>query len=169
SAADVKEIFDHIADQVDSRGHLLLYALGGLVAEDSAIQKIADLRVPMLEAGIYPISFIWKTDFWTTLKNILEDAVSRRRPEGFLDSSKDFMLDRLDDALEPVARVIGGKSQWDEMKENAIAASQPGGGLALVADLLHDLTKRFRSLRIHLIGHSAGSILLGGLIQGVER
>jgi len=51
------------------------------------------------------------------------------------------------------------------MKENAIAASQPGGGLALVADLLRDLTKRFRSLRIHLIGHSAGSILLGGLIE----
>jgi papain like protease len=165
SAEDVKEIFDHVADQVDSRRHLLLYAHGGLVAEDSAIQKIADLRVPMLEAGIYPISFIWKTDFWTTLKNILEDAVARRRPEGFLDSSKDFMLDRLDDALEPLAGVIGGKSQWDEMKENAIAASQPGGGLALVADLLRDLTTRFRSVRLHLIGHSAGSILLGGLIE----
>jgi len=165
SAEDVKEIFEHVADQVDSRRHLLLYAHGGLVAEDSAIQKIADLRVPMLEAGIYPISIIWKTDFWTSLKNILEDAVSKRRPEGFLDSSKDFMLDRLDDALEPLARVIGGKLQWDEMKENAIAASQPGGGLALVADLLRDLTKRFRSLRVHLIGHSAGSILLGGLIE----
>ena len=167
SAEDVKEIFDHIADQVDSRRHLLLYAHGGLVAEDSAIQKIADLRVPMLEAGIYPISIIWKTDFWTTVKSILEDAVSKRRPEGFLDSSKDFMLDRLDDALEPLARVIGGKSQWDEMKENAIAASQPGGGLALVADLLRDLTKRFRSLRIHMIGHSAGSILLGGLVDRI--
>src|SRR5262249_33221106 len=165
SAEDVQEIFEHVADQVDSRRHLLLYAHGGLVAEDSAIQKTADLRVPMLEAGIYPISIIWKTDFWTTLKNILEDAVSKRRPEGFLDSSKDFMLDRLDDALEPLARVIGGKSQWDEMKENAISPSQPGGGLALVADLLRDLTKRFPSLRIHLVGHSAGSILLGGLVD----
>jgi pimeloyl-ACP methyl ester carboxylesterase len=165
SAADVKEIFEHVADQVDERRHLLLYAHGGLVAEDSAIQKIADLRVPLLEAGIYPISLIWKTDFWTTLKNILADAVAKRRPEGFLDSSKDFMLDRLDDALEPLARVIGGKSQWDEMKENAIAASQPGGGLALVADLLRDLTKRFPTVRIHLVGHSAGSILFGGFAQ----
>ena len=165
SADDVREIFDHVAGQVGTRRHLVLYAHGGLVAEDSAIQKIADLRVPALEAGIYPISIIWKTDFWTTLKNVLTDAVSRRRPEGFLDSSKDFMLDRLDDALEPLARVIGGKSQWDEMKENAIAASQPGGGLALVADLLRDLTTRFRSLRIHLVGHSAGSILFGGLVE----
>jgi hypothetical protein len=164
SADDVKEIFEHVAGQVDTRRHLVLYAHGGLVAEDSAIQKIADIRVPALEAGVYPISMIWHTDFWTTLRNILTEAISRRRPEGFLDASKDFMLDRLDDALEPLARVIGGKSQWDEMKENAIAASQTGGGLALVADLLRDLTRRNRSLRIHLVGHSAGSILLGGLV-----
>jgi pimeloyl-ACP methyl ester carboxylesterase len=165
SAADVKEIFQHVRDQVKDRQHLLLYGHGGLVAEDSAIQKIADLRAPLLDAGVYPISIIWKTDFWTTLKNILSDAIAKRRPEGFLDSSKDFMLDRLDEALEPLARLIGGKSQWDEMKENAIAASQPGGGLALVADLLADLKRQFPALRVHLVGHSAGSILLGGLME----
>jgi len=165
SVGDVKEIFQHVAQQADDRQHLLLYAHGGLVAEDSAIQKVADLRGPLLDAGVYPISLIWKTDFWTTLKNILEDAIARRRPEGFIDSSKDFMLDRLDDALEPLARTIGGKSQWDEMKENAIAASQPGGGLALVADLLADLKKQFPALRIHLVGHSAGSILHGAFVE----
>ncbi|HEY3092942.1 MAG TPA: C1 family peptidase [Vicinamibacterales bacterium] len=165
SADDVKEIFQHIAQQVHDRQHLLLYAHGGLVAEDSAIQKVADLRSPLLDAGVYPISIIWKTDFWTTLKSVLENAIARRRPEGFLDSSKDFMLDRLDDALEPLARVIGGKSEWDEMKENAIAASQPGGGLALVADLLGELTRQFPALRVHLVAHSAGSIVFGGLVD----
>jgi hypothetical protein len=165
SAADVKEIFNHIAGQVPERRHLLLYAHGGLVGEDSAIQKVADLRAPLLDAGVYPISIVWKTDFWTTVKNFLTDAIARRRPEGFLDSSKDFMLDRLDDALEPLARTIGGKSEWDEMKENAIAASQPGGGLALVADLLRDLTRRFPPLRVHLVAHSAGSILFGSLVE----
>ena len=165
SADDVKEIFQHVAQQVDDRQHLLLYAHGGLVAEDSAIQKVADLRSPLLDAGVYPISIIWKTDFWTTLKSVLEDAIAKRRPEGFLDSSKDFMLDRLDDALEPLARVIGGKSEWDEMKENAIAASQPGGGLALVADLLGELTRQFPALRVHLVAHSAGSIVFGGLVD----
>ncbi len=34
------------------------------------------------------------------------------------------MLDRLDDALEPLARVLSGKAAWDEMKENALAATQ---------------------------------------------
>jgi hypothetical protein len=36
-----------------------------------------------------------------------------------LDTTKDFVLDRLDDALEPLARSLGGKALWDEMKENA--------------------------------------------------
>ena len=165
SADDVKEIFQQVAQQAKDRQHLLLYAHGGLVAEDSAIQKVADLRSPLLDAGVYPISIVWKTDFWTTLRNILEEAIAKRRPEGFLDSSKDFMLDRLDDALEPLARVIGGKSEWDEMKENAIAASQPGGGLALVADLLGELTRQFPALRVHLVAHSAGSIVFGSLVE----
>ena len=34
------------------------------------------------------------------------------------------MLDRLDDALEPLARALSGKSQWDEMKENALRATE---------------------------------------------
>jgi hypothetical protein len=51
------------------------------------------------------------------------------------------------------------------MKENAIAASQPGGGLALVTDLLAGLKNQFPALRIHLVGHSAGSILFGGFVE----
>ena len=30
---------------------------------------------------VYPLSFIWKTDFWTTLKNILEDALDSGGPK----------------------------------------------------------------------------------------
>jgi hypothetical protein len=164
SENDVREIFAHVGEHPAGQKNLLLYAHGGLTAEDSAIQKVADLRSPLLEADVYPISLIWQTDLWHTLSNILQDAVARRRPEGFLDSSKDFMLDRLDDALEPLARVIGGKAQWDEMKENATRAAEGIGGLLVVAEEVAALKARNPSLRIHLVGHSAGSILLGGLI-----
>src|SRR5688500_14607940 len=109
---------------------LLLYAHGGLVPEDAAIQRVADYRSAFLHEEIYPLAFIWKTDYWTTLTNILQDAFSRRRPEGFLDSAKDFLLDRLDDALEPLARALTGKAQWDEMKENALLASTAADGAA---------------------------------------
>ncbi len=168
SAADVDEIFAHVDEQAATRPHLLLYAHGGLTAEDSAIQKVADLRGPLLEAGVYPLSLVWKTDFWTTLTNILRDSVARRRPEGFIDDTKDFMLDRLDDALEPLARVVGGKAQWDEMKENATLAGGPGGGLLHVAKGLAALVKAHPALKIHMVGHSAGSILLGGLLARLK-
>ena len=163
SKDDVDEIFAHVATQPAGQKRLLIYAHGGLTAEDSAIQKVADLRGPLLDAGVYPISLVWKTDFWTTLQNILRDAIDRRRPEGFIDAAKDFMLDRLDDGLEPIARVIGGRSQWSEMKENAILAA--ADGLKPVLDGIAGLRKRHPGLEVHLVGHSAGSILLGGLIS----
>jgi len=170
SESDVREIFTHVSEQIQlPKGpkRLLLYAHGGLTAEDSAIQKVADLRGPLLDAGVYPISLIWHTDLWTTLRNILQDAVSRRRPEGFLDSTKDFMLDRLDDALEPIARTVGGKSVWSEMKANAVMASDAGGGLRVVLGEIETLVAANPALEIHLVGHSAGSILLGGLVKAM--
>jgi hypothetical protein len=141
---------------------VLLYAHGGLVDENSAVQRVADYRQPLLDAEIYPISLVWKSDFWTTLANILEDALGRRRSDGFLDVAKDFMLDRLDDTIEPIARVFSGKAAWDEMKENALGATlDPKGGARLVLQELMKLDK----LEIHLIGHSAGAILLAPLIK----
>lgn len=168
SEDDVVELFENLSELADKRKslkHLVIYAHGGLTAEDSAIQKIADLRGPSLEAGAYPIEIIWKTDFWSTAKDILQDAIKQRKPEGFLDGTKDFMLDRLDDAIEPVVRALGGKTLWDEMKENAELASQHGGGLVLLADQIDTLVSAHKSMKIHLVGHSAGSIILGGLIK----
>ncbi len=168
SEEDVKEIFTHLSSRVDASEsvpikHLLLYAHGGLTAEDDAIQKVADLRPALLEAGVFPLSFIWRTDLWTTITNILQDALTRRRPEGFLDNAKDFMLDRLDDGIEPIARAAGGRRVWAEMQQNAMLASQKNGGLLVVLNEIKKLTRRHSGLRVHLVGHSAGSILLGGL------
>ncbi|HEX5808386.1 MAG TPA: C1 family peptidase [Anaerolineales bacterium] len=144
---------------------ILLYAHGGLVPERTAVQRLADLRPALLESEIYPISFVWYTDAWSTLSNILEDAVRRRRPEGPLDGTKDFMLDRLDDALEPVTRLVGGKMAWDEMKENGLAASQPKGGARLALDHLARLMQKDKSVEVHIVGHSAGSIFHASLVR----
>jgi hypothetical protein len=149
-----------------TKKRLLLYAHGGLTSEDSAIQRVAEYRATLLEHEVYPISFVWKTDYWSTLTNILEDAVRKRRPEGFLDASKDFMLDRLDDALEPLARVLTGKSQWDEMKENALASSSASdGGARFALQKIRSLSAGDPAIEIHMVGHSAGSILLAGLVD----
>lgn len=144
---------------------VLLYAHGGLVGEQAAVQRLAEYRPLLLGGEVYPLAFIWRTDYWTTLTNILRDAVSRRKPEGALDSAKDFMLDRLDDALEPLARALTGRSAWSEMQQNALAASDKGGAAEQVADLLLALRRRLPALEVHLVGHSAGSILLAPLVS----
>lgn len=145
---------------------LVLYAHGGLVGQDAALQRVADYRESMLEAECYPLAFIWKTDYWSTLKNILMDATARRRPEGIIDAAKDFMLDRLDDALEPLARQLTGKAQWDEMKENALmATTTKSGGARIVADEIAALVKGLPNVELHIVCHSAGSILHAPLVQ----
>lgn len=144
---------------------VLLYAHGGLVPEDTAIQRIAEYRATLMEQEVYPLAFVWKTDYWTTLRNLLEDAVSRRKPEGALQAAKDFLLDRADDMLEPLARMLTGKAEWDEMKENALRASSSQGGGALVARELAKLMAAESNVELHIVGHSAGAILMAGLVQ----
>ncbi|HEY9541575.1 MAG TPA: C1 family peptidase, partial [Luteimonas sp.] len=178
SAQDVRNLVrDDMREAMEGwkKKRVLLYAHGGLVPEESAIQRVADYREAMLAQQIYPLCFVWKTDFWTTLGNILKDA-ARPRSEGLIEKAKDLLLDRLDDTLEPLARVIGGKAVWDEMKENALLSTTAvargmdgrlveSGGAAQVARLLDEWAGQDDAVELHLAAHSAGSILLAPLLQ----
>jgi len=145
---------------------VLLYAHGGLVGQEAAVQTVANNVDRLLAEQVYPLSFIWRSDAWTTLKDILQDAMRRRRDEGILDNAKDFMLDRVDDTLEPAARLLGGKALWQQMKQNALAASTGKLGAAkLAADALTSLYEKGGFNELHLVGHSAGSILHGPLAR----
>lgn len=153
---------------------VMLYAHGGLVPEQAAIQRVADLRELMLPQQVYPLCFIWKTDFWSTLGNMLRDAV-RPRTEGLMDRAKGVLLDRIDDTIEPLARALGGRAMWEEMKENARLATTAvvrngdvlteAGGAAQVARLLGEWVQADPGVELHLVGHSGGSILLAPLAQ----
>ncbi|MEH6437521.1 C1 family peptidase [Massilia sp. DD77] len=168
SEREVKAIFEADLEPKVKAGQitrLVLYAHGGLVGEDAAVQRVAEYRGSLLDAGAYPLAFIWHSDYWTTITNILQDAIRRRRPEGVLDKAKDFMLDRLDDGLEPVARLLSGKAAWDEMKENALRASATGGAADVVVKYIAKLKSLHPQLEVHLVGHSAGSIFLAPLAQ----
>lgn len=148
------------------RKRVLLYAHGGLIGQDSAIQYAANRRETALKSQIYPISFIWRSDAWTTIGNILSEAFRSRRPEGVLDVAEDFMLDRLDDTLEPLAGHLGGKAMWNEMKENATGATtRAAGAAALAAGHLAKLFQDGAIDEIHLAGHSAGAVFMGPLAQ----
>lgn len=165
---DLDEIFTHDFHEITRdwpRKRLVLYAHGGLVSEQDALEWVASYRRACLDAHVYPVAFIWKTDILATLKNLMQDWLRERRPEGFLADTKDFMLDRLDDSLERIARGLTGKKQWSEMKENALKATEniDGGAryvAALVAKLMHD-----KKVELHVAGHSAGSIFHARLIE----
>ncbi|MCC7229819.1 MAG: N-acetylmuramoyl-L-alanine amidase [Fimbriimonadaceae bacterium] len=164
NAAQVEEIVAHRIPQIMSpwkTPRLAVYAHGGLMPETSALQRLADWRGKLLPEEVCPLAVVWHTDFWSTLANILRDAIRRRLPKGYLDKAKGFTLDRLDDMIEPVAGGIGGKAMWDEMKENAMLATV-SGGLESVAIAIASLA---HNPQLHLVGHSAGAILHGPFAQ----
>lgn len=144
---------------------ILLYAHGGLVPEESVLQRLSDYRETMLNNEIYPVFFMWHSDFWSSVKNILTDSLSKRKTEDFLGGIKDFMLDRMDDFLEYISR-FPGKLLWDEMKENAMGATEnKDGGALKFLKLLREKISGDDNYEIHLIGHSAGSIFLAPVIK----
>lgn len=154
---------------------LVLYAHGGLVSEDTAVNRIGWYWSYLKTREMYLVGFVWHTDYLTTLEEILHDAVAGVKPEGVLDSAKDFLLDRLDDTLEPIARVASGKAEWDKMKANAMAATQnPDGGariaLSGIKQYFDGLSPADRAnFEIHLVAHSAGSIFLAPLLDYMKQ
>jgi hypothetical protein len=173
STEEIRDFIRHDFPRITAgwqKKRILLYAHGGLVGEKGAVQRVAEYRDTMLKSQVYPLAFIWHTDFWSTLGNILGEAFRQRRSEGPLDAAKDFMLDRLDGTLEPIARMIGGKAQWDEMKENAIrATATSGGGARTVIQELKKLIAADPSVEIHIAAHSAGSIFMGPVAREIAK
>ncbi|MEO5625063.1 MAG: caspase family protein [Dokdonella sp.] len=151
--------------------HLMLWAHGGLVDDDSAI-NYARSAIPFWRAnGIYPIFFIWKTGLLESLFQI----ISPRDMRGVAtDLSDRFLETTLNAAVRPL---------WTQMKRSAERAAQPildasgAGGGWLFAQMLcaalnvyteedgqlnKTLFPNENSLRLnlHVCGHSAGAIFM---------
>ncbi len=119
------------------------------------------------------MSLIWKSDFWTTCFN--HSAGTRPpRAEGLLDEAKDFMLDRLDDALEPIARGGWRQGQWatNERRMPCWATKSRSGAMRSVLAHISRLVKGHPDCELHLVGpHCAGAVLqrAGGPVAYVGR
>ncbi|MFZ3000973.1 MAG: C1 family peptidase [Undibacterium umbellatum] len=154
---------------------LALYAHGGLNSEDASLKRIAAMAPYFLANGIYPVFITWKTGLSETLGDILTDKLKDHLPafvlsRGWLQQLKNATVDVMDRTVESMAASLGGKAQWMQMKQNAALAIEDGNpprGLLAIADRLKDLNKALGKgkLEIHLIGHSAGSIVHGHLLN----
>jgi hypothetical protein len=141
-----------------------IYAHGGLTGEDTAIETAARWIPALYEAKIFPIFFMWETDLWSTFKNRFADVLADLlRPAGGMgDQLKRFWNKRLEKTL-----ALPGSAIWGEMKQNArcISESESGGGIMLYRSALNSRHFKPELVRLHLIGHSAGSIVHSFLIE----
>lgn len=146
---------------------LLLFVGGGLGSPESTIQRgVADYRATLLGQGIYPLAFVWRTGFWETISEVLRRTLRERQHDSAVSAHTDFMLDRLDDGLEPMVRLSGGKLHWDEVKRTARQATAlADGAVRLTLDRIAALVQRDPSVEVHMVGHSAGAILLAPAVQ----
>ncbi|WP_410872963.1 caspase family protein [Nocardia sp. A7] len=162
TAEDVAAIFDEylpafVAKNGTRPVPLVLYAHGGLIAEANGL-RIAHRQVRWwLDNGAYPIHFIWETGLLEALSDALAGWLSP--------STRGWLGDARDRVLETVARVGQGKRLWDAMKDDAEAACADGGGGQFFADVLGTyITAHPGAVTVHLVGHSAGSILHAHLL-----
>jgi hypothetical protein len=170
-------------DGAPGERHVLLYAHGGLNAEDAGLQSAQRNVNWWLNNRIYPLFFAWQSGPVETFMDQLADAVRGRLPFGL---GFDFM-EAADRAVELLARRTF-RWMWDEMKENARAASKPIGnqgevvwpptpaaqkameqmpGASLTVLRLAEYVRQHpgEQVRVHLVGHSAGAIFHAALLQ----
>ncbi|HEY7640688.1 MAG TPA: C1 family peptidase [Steroidobacteraceae bacterium] len=148
---------------------IAIYAHGGLNSEDASVQRIQTLAPYFKANGVYPVFLTWRTGPTETLAAILEDELKKvPRPEGdigdLFERVKETAAEVLDRTVEVLARPAA-KPIWSQMKQNAASAAEPSRGCVMLADALAQLQQQVPQLEIHLIGHSAGSIILGHLLD----
>ena len=159
--------------------NLMIYAHGGLNNERASMRRIAVLGPVFKANGIYPLFVTWKTGIVETLVNLMRDAFSREEQlpdvaaefglRDWVDDIADHVAEANDYTWEAVASRFVVRSAWSEMKENAALAANQGGGTFLMAEHLEDVRARYPDLNIHLVGHSAGSLVHGHVLDECAR
>lgn len=161
---------------------LAIYFHGGLNDEDDSVKRIRVMAPYFLGNDIYPMFITWRTGLWESITGILEDSLKRiflpygaepaQSPREFLEKMQQRLKDAKDRTFELACKNLGIKSIWMEMKQNAKASTNPktstdsrAGGLYLIGRHLAALKRKHPKLEVHLVGHSAGSILIGHLLD----
>lgn len=149
---------------------VVLYAHGGLNSEKSAIDRARAMGRYFLGNGCYPLFLVWKTGLLESIAGIITDMFASQADERARGAGK-WLSDNLTDPL--IEKTIGrpfARPLWSEMKENAALAAETGRGGDLLITALKSLAQTWgKQFELHLVGHSAGSIILGWLLESLGR
>lgn len=147
-----------------------IYAHGGLTGEAAAADTASRWIPGLYDAQIFPIFLMWETDLFSTLGNKVKDLIAdilappAVPTAGVRDQLQRLLNRRLERTLARPGSVI-----WGEMKQNAEAISSraDSGGRILYATGRETGAVRPSSVRLHLIGHSAGSIVHSHVVNAL--
>jgi hypothetical protein len=149
---------------------------GGLVGEAESIARIRALAPHALKTGLYPLFIGWRNGPLETLSTLVAQAYAEAgltAPGGAARHKtarrSEREADKNDRLLEPLLRASGG-ALWGQMKIDAErASSHQQGGARLMVARLRRLADEVPGLELHFIGHSAGAILIGALLEPLRQ
>jgi hypothetical protein len=154
------------------RPKLAIYAHGGLNDEEGSIRRIRVMAPYFSANDIYPVFITWRTGVLESLVGIVGDVVERfftpelaERDRGWLSDVRNHIQEAKDRSIEVASENLLVKAVWTQMKQNAEAAIGKQAGLSLIMEHLTTLKREIPRLEVHLVGHSAGAILLGYLLD----
>lgn len=164
NAEDVRTTAKTLAKSEKGRyQHLLLYAHGGLNSPKASACRIAAMKQTFKQNGVYPYHFMYDTGILEELK----DIIFKRKKE--TEERAGAVWDWTDRLLEWGTR-IPGRALWREMKSGASRPFLPScAGTQTLKIFLDELARPGRvKLKVHIVGHSTGGILLANLLEAME-
>lgn len=144
--------------------HLVIYAHGGLNSTVAEARRIAAWKGADIfgRNGLYNFHLMWASDFLDEALGEMSKSTTGLAGSGFSDW-----------LFEAGPGKHFGNRAWRNMKGDAEAAfsgrADYDGGYRGLLPLLQGLDKANARPKIHLVGHSAGSIVLGRLLSALDR
>ncbi len=149
----------------DEPARLVIYAHGGLNSEEDGLKRARYMAPPFLDNGCYPLFIVWKTGLLETLSALAAPT----KPADVSDRAGNYLTDHVTDPLLEQTLQVPGRAVWRQIKNSAEVANSPDGGLTQLANSVQTLRAFVPDLEVHLIGHSAGSIILGPLVAALQK
>lgn len=149
----------------DEPARLVIYAQGGLNNEQEGLKRARVMARAFLDNGCYPIFIVWKTGLKETLSSLLQHHWSGdthgRAGSTLTGHATDPMLEKL--------LTTPGRAVWRQIKQAAEVANGADGGLTQLANSVQSLHAMVPGMEVHLLGHSAGAIVLGPLVSALQK
>jgi len=169
--ANILDFFAH-PDNQNTPPRLLFYCHGGLVDEARALKIMQRQYRNYLQNNVYPVFFIWESGFFDILEDLghsliteIFDPVAPQHTHFF---TRIFHGEGpVDETIEELAKGFSGG--WSACKERASRVFSDGGfGWQFLTELLTALGSRNIHPEFHVVGHSAGAIVLGELLRNLR-